>query len=113
MGPSGPGPNATENHETPSHADRTPMTSQRQIEANRRNAQKSTGPRTAEGKKKVRLNAVKHGLTAETVVLPHEDSRAYQERVDAWTKELNPRGDLGRYLAERAAKISWQLDRAD
>ena len=60
------------------------MTSQRKIEANLRNATRSTGPRTEAGKKKVRLNAVKHGLTATTVVvLPHEDAEAYQKRVDA------------------------------
>src|SRR5204863_4776669 len=57
--------------------------------------------------------AMKHGLTANTVVLPHEDEEAYRQRVEAWTAELNPRGELGRYLAERAAKVSWQLDRAD
>ena len=90
------------------------MTSERKIEANKRNSKRSTGPKTEEGKKKVSLNAVKHGLTATTVVvLPHEDAEAYRKRVDAWTVELNPQGDLGRYLAERAAKVSWQLDRAD
>jgi hypothetical protein len=89
------------------------MTSQAKIEANRRNAQKSSGPRTAEGKERVRLNAVKHGLTATTVVLPHEDAEAYQERREAWTRELDPPGELGLYLADRVVRISWQLDRAD
>ena len=89
------------------------MTSQRKIEANRRNAARSTGPRTEAGKKKVSLNAVKHGLTATTIVLPHEDAEAYERRLQAWTAELNAQGDLGRYLAERAVKVSWQLDRAD
>ena len=90
------------------------MTSQRKIEANRRNAARSTGPRTPDGKRKVSLNAVKHGLTATTiVVLPHEDAEAYEKRLQAWTAELNAQGDMGRYLAERAAKVSWQLDRAD
>ncbi len=89
------------------------MISQRKIEANRRNAQKSTGPKTQEGKERVRLNALTHGLTASTIVLPHEDAEAYQERLDAWTRELGPQGDPGRYLAERAVRLSWQLDRAD
>jgi hypothetical protein len=88
------------------------MASQRKIEANRRNARQSTGPRSAQGKAMVNLNAVKHGLTATTVVLPHEDARAYQKRVETWTAERAPRGELGRYLAERVARISWQLDRA-
>src|SRR5262245_49795914 len=89
------------------------MTSAAKIEANKRNAKRSTGPKTEAGKEKSRLNALKHGLTATTVVLPHEDAEAYARRVGAWTVELNPHGDLGRYLAERAARISWQLDRAD
>jgi hypothetical protein len=62
---------------------------------------------------KVSLNAVKHGLTATTVVLPQQDALAFQKRVETWTGELAPRGKLGGYLAERVARISWQLDRAD
>jgi hypothetical protein len=89
------------------------MISQRKIEANRRNAAKSTGPRTAQGKAKVRLNAVTHGLTSTTVVLPHEDAQAYQHRLESWTAELKAPGELGRYLVERVVRISWQLDRAD
>ena len=89
------------------------MTTQRKMEANRRNAQKSTGPRTEEGKAKVKFNALKHGMTAETVVLPHEDAAAYEQRLETWTRELNPPGKLGHYLAERVVRISWQLDRAD
>ena len=89
------------------------MISQRKLEANRRNAQKSTGPKTEEGKKKVRLNALTHGLTAQTVVLPHEDAEAYQQRLDDWTADLQPRTKMERYLVERAVRVSWQLDRAD
>jgi hypothetical protein len=89
------------------------MISQAKIDANRRNAAKSTGPRTPEGKAKVRFNAVTHGLTAATVVLPHEDEQAYQHRLEAWTRDLQPPGGPGRYLVERAVRISWQLDRAD
>ena len=89
------------------------MISQRKLDANRRNAAKSTGPRTAEGKDKVRFNAVTHGFTAATVVLPHEDEEAYQQRLEDWTSELKPPGKLGQYLVGRVVKISWQLDRAD
>jgi hypothetical protein len=51
------------------------MTSFRQIEANRRNALRSTGPKTDDGKQRSRRNAVRHGLTAETVIDGLEDGR--------------------------------------
>ncbi len=53
------------------------MTSLRQIEANRRNARLSTGPSSEEGKKKSRQNAVRHGLTAETIINALEDADDY------------------------------------
>ena len=89
------------------------MTSQRKIEANRRNAQKSTGPKTEEGKNKVRFNALQHGLCAETIVLPHEDAQAYQNRLQTWTAEVGLRTDMEAYLVGRMVTLSWQLDRAD
>jgi hypothetical protein len=89
------------------------MISQAKLEANKNNARKSTGPRTEEGKKKVRFNALRHGMAAETIVLPHEDVKAFEQRRDSWARELNAPGELGGYLAERAVRLSWQLDRAD
>ena len=56
---------------------RSRMSSIRQIEANRRNSLKSTGPATAEGKQRSRCNAVRHGLTAETVIGALEDAEDY------------------------------------
>ena len=50
------------------------MASQKQIEANRRNAQRSTGPASELGKAVAKFNALKHGMTADTAVLPYEDS---------------------------------------
>ena len=55
------------------------MTTFRQIAANRRNARKSTGPATEEGKQRSRCNAVRHGLTAETVIGALEDAEDYQD----------------------------------
>ena len=88
-------------------------TSTKRIEANRRNAQRSTGPKTAQGKSRVRLNALKHGLTAATVVIPGEDADLLDARVEDWKGDFRPRGAIEGYLVERAAHVSWQLDRAD
>jgi hypothetical protein len=54
------------------------MTSFRQIEANQRNALRSTGPRTEDGKRRSRQNAVRHGLTSETIIVALEDIEDYQ-----------------------------------
>ena len=82
-------------------------------EINRKNARKSTGPRSAEGKDRSRFNAVKHGLTSRTLVLPGEDPEALQLRLDGWIDSLKPKNELEHYLVERAVRVSWQLDRAD
>src|SRR4051812_34308766 len=71
--------------------DTTPTADARTL-ANRKNALKSTGPRTPEGKKRSSMNALKHGLTATTVLLPGEDAGAYEDRLDAWTDDLRPVG---------------------
>ena len=60
-----------------------PRTSTNRIIANRRNATRSTGPRTDAGKARSRLNGLKHGLRAQVLVLPDEDPAAFQERLDA------------------------------
>jgi hypothetical protein len=88
-----------------------PMASQRQIEANKRNAQKSTGPRTDEGKKKVALNALKHGLLARHVVLPNEDEREFSEFSGRLNSELRPDGELEDVLVETIAACAWRLRR--
>jgi hypothetical protein len=56
------------------------MTSEKKAEANRRNALKSTGPKTPEGKDAVRLNALKHGLLSQEILLPGED----EEALNVW-----------------------------
>jgi hypothetical protein len=66
------------------------MTSFRQIEANRRNARNSTGPTTEEGKQRSRCNAVRHGLTAETVIGALEDAKPFEARaIDRFILEFN------------------------
>src|SRR4051812_31580861 len=58
--------------------------------ANRLNAQKSTGPKTAEGKARSRQNALKHGLAGAGIVTHAEDQAPLRERLDDWTADLNP-----------------------
>jgi hypothetical protein len=90
------------------------MATERQIEANRQNALKSCGPRTAEGKERSRQNALKHGLTAETLdVLPGEDANAFADRIEGWARTLEPRNKVEEFLVRRAAVLSWKLDRSE
>src|SRR5690242_14265660 len=89
------------------------MSSPKRIAANRRNAQKSTGPRTAAGKIKSCMNALKHGLDAQAVVLAGEDEAAFLARLEAWIADVRPRDDRERALVEQAVRLSWQLDRAE
>src|SRR5262249_23366434 len=84
-----------------------------QAEINRCNAQKSTGSRTPEGKDRSQFNALKPGLTAKPSVLPGEDPEAFPARIDAWKADLKPQNAVEDYLIEQAARVSWQLDRAD
>ncbi len=88
----------------------------RKIEANRRNALKSTGPRTENGKKKSRYNALKHGILAKEVVLPPgragEDRQAFQDLLAGLRDDLKPEGTLEEMLVEKAASAFWRLGRA-
>ena len=88
------------------------MTSRKQIAANRRNARKSTGPRTARGKAIARLNGLKHGLSARIIVLPHEDQRAFERQRGELFERLGPDGALEGELVERLAQLLWRLARA-
>jgi hypothetical protein len=86
--------------------------SESKLEANRRNAQKSTGPRTEEGKKNSSLNATKHGLRAETLVLRDEDPEVLEDRRAAWRACLLPGDDVEERLVDDAVIATWQQDRA-
>ena len=88
------------------------MTSYRQIEANRRNALKSTGPRTEAGKQASRCNAVRHGLTAETVIGTLEDAEDYQAFESAITADYDVQSAVERELVLRLASLLWRLRRA-
>jgi hypothetical protein len=89
------------------------MASIAQIQANRLNAQKSTGPRTAEGKATASHNAVKHGLLAEQVVIHGEDPAEFDLYREGMLAELGPQGAVEEMLAERAVSLAWRLRRAE
>jgi hypothetical protein len=82
------------------------------LQANRRNAQKSTGPRTDEGKQKSSLNALEHGCRAMTLVLPEEDPQVLEARHAAWSARFLPRDEPEAYYLQDAVVSSWMLDRA-
>jgi hypothetical protein len=88
------------------------MTSFRQIEANRRNARRSTGPRTEEGKQRSRCNAVRHGLTAETVIGALEDAEDYKAFEGAIAADYDASSAVERELVLRLASLLWRLRRA-
>jgi hypothetical protein len=88
------------------------MTSHRQIEANRHNARLSTGPVTADGKRRSRRNAVRHGLTAETVIDALEDAYDYAAFEMAVTSDYDARSAVERELVLRLASLLWRLRRA-
>ncbi|MCX6704585.1 MAG: hypothetical protein NTZ07_04055 [Candidatus Woesebacteria bacterium] len=87
------------------------MTTQAQILANRRNAQKSTGPRTNEGKAAISQNAVKHGLLAERDVISSESQADFDLYREQLLDELNPVSPMESMLAERIVTLSWRLKR--
>jgi hypothetical protein len=67
---------------------------------NRANAQHSTGPRTQAGKQRSKLNALRHGLTGQTIVLPTEDHSAYQRHSQSFLDECQPKGAIETQLVQ-------------
>jgi hypothetical protein len=87
------------------------MASEKQFEANRQNAQKSTGPKTPEGRAAVRLNGVKHGLTAETIVLKGESEADFTNMLDSFEAEHAPTTPTEEALVVQLALANWRLRR--
>ncbi|HTS50894.1 MAG TPA: hypothetical protein VMH05_23270 [Bryobacteraceae bacterium] len=79
--------------------------------ANRLNALHSTGPRTDSGKQRSSLNALRHGLTSQTAVLPSEDPAAYQLHCDQFRAEYDPQTPSERQLVQELADTAWRLNR--
>ena len=87
------------------------MSTPHRIEINRENAQHSTGPKTAAGKKQSSLNALRHGLTGQIVVMPTEDLQAYQSHLNSFNDEYHPQGATEAHLVRALADASWRLNR--
>jgi len=87
------------------------MTTPARQAANARNAQRSTGPKTPEGKARSSRNALKHGLTSRDVVLPNGDPAAFQARLDQWNDYYRPDDPAQAAVIERAVSSKWKLDR--
>jgi hypothetical protein len=87
------------------------MASDRQVRANRRNARKSTGPKTREGKSAVSLNALKHGLLSQKMLLPDEDESSLAQLSEHLHSQLQPVGELESLLVERMIANAWRLRR--
>ncbi len=85
--------------------------SQKQLEANRQNALKSTGPKTPEGKAVVALNPIKHGLLSKEVLLAHEDENSLVELGKRLRHQLAPVGELEIMLVDRIIAAFWRLRR--
>jgi hypothetical protein len=88
------------------------MTSLRQIESNRQNALRSTGPKTEAGKQRSSQNAIRHGLTAETVIGPLEDPEDYKAFEQAVTADYDAETAVERELVLRLASLLWRLRRS-
>jgi hypothetical protein len=89
------------------------MATLKQFEANRRNAQKSTGPKTPEGKAAVSMNALRHGLRARTVVLPGEDPTEFHQLCNDLEVEWTPQSRTEQFYVEQMAVSQWKLIRME
>src|SRR6202166_2609007 len=86
--------------------------SSNRADVNRENAKKSTGPRTEAGKQRSKLNALRHGLTGQTVVLPNEDHAAYERQSQLFLDEHEPKGATEPQLVQSLIDTSWRMNRA-
>src|SRR5262249_9765552 len=89
------------------------MTTPARVASAIQNAQKSTGPKTEEGKRRSRMNALKHGLTAKTVLLAEEDPAEFRQLMLGWFEAKRPQDKGEASLVERGVYALWQLERSN
>ena len=87
------------------------MPTNAQIKANRKNAKKSTGPRTEEGKTRSAKNALKHGLLARDTVMPGEDPADFDSQLSALEADIQPANSLEFELVRQIADAQWRMRR--
>ena len=87
------------------------MASERQNEANRQNAQKSTGPSTPEGRAAVSLNGLKYGLYAQTLILPGEDPAEFDALLDRFHAEYQPSTPTEEAFVSQIVMATWRRAR--
>ncbi len=81
-------------------------------ESNRENAQKSTGPKTEEGKRRSSLNGIRHGLTGQVIVLPVEELHEFERFVNTFWSDYKPQGALESQLVQMVSDIAWRINHA-
>jgi hypothetical protein len=89
------------------------MTNDKQLEANRLNAQHSTGPRSDEGKAVTRFNAMKHGIDARSIVIPGENAEDFTALAEAYAEQLQPEGPVEAFLVRTIIVSDWFVRRYD
>ena len=88
-----------------------PLTLEQRREINLRNSEKSTGPKTKEGKAQARQNALKHGLRAKVLALPNEDPLKIAERSAFWNDYYNPKSPAAHHLVNECVQATILSDR--
>lgn len=87
------------------------MTSLKQIEANRKNATRSTGPISSDGKAVVACNAIKHGIFSKSTHVEDEEREVYEDFCERLLTNLNPQGSFESFLVDRIISTAWRLRR--
>jgi hypothetical protein len=87
------------------------MSSLAKVKANQQNSQKSTGPKTPEGKKRSSLNAVRHNLTGQLVLVQESENEIYQQHCKEYRIEFAPKGKVEIDLAQEMADLRWSINR--
>jgi hypothetical protein len=103
----------SKNETTKESKKRTIMATEKQIQANRRNAQRSTGPKTPEGKAAIRLNALRHGMRARSILLPGENPEERDRLCADLEHEWRPQNRTEQLLVEQMAVAQWKLARLE